>query len=150
MIYTKCQDILASWLCDRIGLKPTMDLRCIGRLDAAGRRIIGVIGYDGWNGASVQMHVAGEGNWVNRAILYAAFDYPFRVCNVDMVLGMVPSGNVAALRFNTHLGFKVEHEIVGAHPDGSLIIMSMTRAECRWNRGQRHGQEIQRSTSAST
>lgn len=149
MIVTNNQDILGSWLCERIGLKPTMDLRCIGRLSADGRSIIGVVGFDGWNGASVQMHVAGEGNWCSRSLLLAAFDYPFRVGKVDMVLGMVPSGNKAALRFNLHIGFKVEHEIVGAHPDGSLIIVSMTRAECRWLKGQRHGQESSISRSAA-
>jgi hypothetical protein len=47
------------------------------------------------------------------------------------------------------LGFKVDHEIIGAHPDGSLIIMSMRRAECRWINGRTYGQKILTSTPAS-
>lgn len=150
MIYTDNQDLLASWLCQRIGLIPTPHLRCMGRLSSDGSRILAVIGFDGWNGSSVQMHVAGEGNWINRPLLYAAFHYPFVVCDCKMVLGLVPSGNKKALRLNQHLGFKTEHEIVGAHPDGSLIIMSMRREECRWINGRTYGQKVNSSTTPSS
>ena len=108
-----------------------MHLRCIGRLNAAGE-ISGVVGYDGYNGSSVLMHVAGEGNWINRDLLRAAFDYPFNVMDCTLVLGMVPSGNISALRLNTHLGFRVINNVHGAHPDGSLYLMSMYRDECRF------------------
>lgn len=148
MIYTAHQDLLASWLCKRIGLVPTPHIRCIGRLASDGSGILAVVGFDGWNGASCEMHVAGEGNWINRALLHAAFDYPFNVVGCNMVLGRVPSGNEQAKRLNLHLGFKIEHEIVGAHPDGSLFIMSMRRAECRWLKELTHGQEIHTGTAS--
>lgn len=142
VIYTGNQKVLAEWLCERIGMPPTKYLRCIGRLSADGRRILAVVGYDEWNGASCQVHVAGEGNWVNRSLLYVAFHYPFVVCKCEMVLALVSSGNKKALRLGKHLGFKTEHEIVGAHPDGSLVIMSMRRAECRWLDERTYGQKI--------
>jgi hypothetical protein len=97
-----------------------------------GKHLLGVVGYDNYNGASVQMHVAGEPGWVDRTILFATFDYPFRVMKCNMVLGFVPSGNKDAIQFNTRLGFKIENELQGAHPDGSLLIMVMRREECRW------------------
>lgn len=132
-IHTQSQDLLATWLCRRIGLTPTPHIQCVARLSADGS-IMGVVGYDGYNGASCVMHVAGEGNWISRNLLRAAFDYPFNVMHCQVVLGLVPSGNAAALRLNTHLGFKVVNRLWGAHPDGALVLMMMTREECRYLR----------------
>lgn len=131
MIISGPLDSLTTWLCQRIGLVPTPDIRCIGRTARNGH-LMAVIGFDGWNGASVEMHVAGEGNWISRDLLFAAFDYPFNVGKVKMVLGRVPSGNFSAVRLNLHLGFRIEHTIRDAHPDGALHIMAMRREDCRW------------------
>lgn len=151
MIDTRNQYELSAWLCERIGLIPTKMLRVIGQRSEQTGEIIGVVGYDGWNGVSCQMHSAGEGNWVTRNLLFAAFDYPFNVANCGMVLGMIPSGNEQAVKFNNHLGFKTECVIKGAHPDGSLIIMSMSRAECRYlKRNGHHGQEKRTGCTSST
>lgn len=145
MIVSGPNDILTTWLCTRIGLVPTHHIRCIARLSAE-KQIMAVIGFDNWNGAACEMHVAGEGNWMNRALLFAAFDYPFRVAGCKMVLGRIPSGNKEAVRLNKHLGFNIECEIEGAHPDGSLIIMSMRRENCRWLE-KHHGKEKLRSAA---
>ena len=130
-ISTKHQDILATWMCNRIGLAPTAQLQCIGRLNAAGA-IMGVVGFDGYNGASVMMHCAGEGNWLSRSMLWAIFDYPFRLMQCNVVIGLVPSGNHAALRLNKHVGFKLATVLEGAHPDGALLLLTMRRDECRY------------------
>lgn len=131
------QDELKQWLCDRIGLTPTSDIRLIGSVK--GDRILGVVGYDGYNGASIQMHVAGEPGWLNRDLLWACFDYAFNVCKVNVIIGLVPSGNTDALRFNRSLGFKSRLVLDGAHPDGSLWLMTMTRGECRFLNRKRNG-----------
>ena len=131
MITVANQTLLSEWLCDKIGLVATPNMRCIGRLSASGK-IMGVVGFDGYNGASVMMHVAGEGNWINREMLRACFDYPYNIMRCKVVLGMVPSGNVQAMKLNLHLGFKVVAELRDAHPDGSAWIISMYRDECRW------------------
>jgi RimJ/RimL family protein N-acetyltransferase len=136
-ITTHHQDVLASWLCRRIGLAPTSALQCIGRLNAAGN-IMGVVGYDGYNGASVQMHVAGDGNWMSRELLWVAFDYPFNVMNCNVVLGLIPSGNKQALALNEHLGFQIDTVLPHAHPDGALVVMAMYRDACRWLKGHKH------------
>jgi RimJ/RimL family protein N-acetyltransferase len=149
VIVSQPLDVLATWLCSRIGLTPTADLRCIGRVSKDGP-LMAVIGFDNWNGAACEMHVAGEGNWISRDLLFAAFDYPFNVGGCGMVLGRVPSKNYAAVRLNLHLGFKIEHTIVGGHPDGALHIMAMRRAECRWlKRESRHGEEKHRRAVAA-
>ena len=140
MIVTAHQDVLASWLCHRIGYMPSQNIRCIGNVRDG--QIVGVIGYDGYNGASVQMHVAGTPGWVNRSILFAAFDYPFKRLHCEMVIGLVPSGNKEAIRFNERLGFQLENELHGAHPDGSLLLMTMRRNDCRWIDNERLARDV--------
>ena len=146
MIVTENQLMLSHWLQERIGLVPTPNLRCIGNF--LNGKLMGVVGYDNFNGASIMMHSAGEGNWLTKEMLHAVFHYPFDVCKVNMVLGLVPSGNGQAIRFNHHIGFKTLTEIPGAHPDGSLVIMAMRRRECRYLNRRRHGQEVEAAASA--
>lgn len=145
MVSSDNQEALRNWLCDKIGYEPTKNIQCIGSV--VGGIIRGVVGYDGYNGASVQMHVAGEPGWLTRDLIKACFDYPFNVCEVNVILGLVPSGNKEAIRFNEHLGFRVRTVLEGAHPDGSLILMTMTRGECRYLNRNSNGQEIQAAES---
>lgn len=146
MVSSEDQPTLKKWLCDRIGLVPTENIQCLGSI--SGGIIRGVVGYDNYNGASIMMHVAGEPGWLTRDLIRAAFDYPFNVCGVNMIIGMVPSGNLEAIRFNNHLGFKQVLELKGAHPDGSLLLMTMERWECRYLNRNSNGQEILSTAAA--
>ncbi len=140
MIQTAHQELLARWLCERIGYMPTPHIRCIGNVSKEGK-ILGVVGFDGWNGASCQMHVAGEGNWVSRELIRATFDYAFNVAGLKVVLGLVPSSNDKALRFDRHVGFSEVARIKGGHPDGDLVVLQLRREDCRFLRKE-HGQEV--------
>ena len=132
MITTQRQDILVPWLCQRIGYVPSMNMKCIGSLDARGMNLRGVVGYDGYNGKCVQMQMAGEPGWIDKAVLFAAFDYPFNELDCAVVFGAVPSDNATALNINRRLGFETIIEVPDAHPDGSLILMMMRRENCKW------------------
>ena len=145
MIVTSNQDVLATWLCKKIGYTPTPHIKCIGQIDET--RIVGCVGFDNYNGASCMMHVAGEGNWCTRSLLWAAFDYPFNVMRCKVVFGLVPSGNQVAIHFNKRLGFKVLDIIHDAHPDGALVLMAMRSDECRYL-GERYGQKISAAARA--
>lgn len=145
MITTRNQDILASWLCKKIGYTPTPHIKCIGQINEHGD-ITGVVGFDGYNGTCVAMHVAGEGNWCTRSLLFATFDYPFRALRCKVVLAFVPSGNIDALNFNKRIGFHLLTVIEGAHPDGALYILTMRPEQCRWL-GARYGKEVRSATS---
>jgi RimJ/RimL family protein N-acetyltransferase len=105
----------------------------IGLEDETGQIIAGVK-YDNWNGRSVCMHVAALPgvNWLTRGFARACFDYAFNQLGVSKVLGLVDAKNVAARRFDEHLGFKIEATIADASPGGDLLIYSMTRASCRY------------------
>lgn len=113
-----------------------------------GELIAGVV-FDAWNGASCCMHVAAvDGKaWMTPSYLKACFAYPFNQLKVNKILGLVGSGNKAALQFDLHLGFVPEATLEGAHPDGSLVVLSMTRAQCRWLPENRHGKTF--STAAA-
>ena len=133
MVTTQRQDDMVIWLCSRIGHAPSPYMRCIGSLSDRDPSVLrGVVGYDGFNGTSVMMHMAGEPGWLDKRLIHAAFDYPFNVMGCNQVLAFVPSDNIVALDIDRRLGFTLVTELDGAHPDGSLFLLRMRREECKW------------------
>lgn len=128
-IVTGHDERVGSWVCSRTGGVYT-DGATLG-LEEDGKLVAGVI-VDGWNGASARMHVAGDGNWLNREFLFACFDYVFRQLNLNVVIGIVPSDNAKALRFDKHLGFKELARIPKGHPAGDLVILTLRKEDCRY------------------
>jgi len=131
------QMVLWDWLSQRVGIPYSSDFTALGRV--VDGKLIGVVGYNNFTGTSCQMHMAGEGRWMNREFLYEAFRYPFETLGLTMVLGNVPSGNIRALRIDLKLGFKELLYIPGAHPDGGIHLLQMKRENCRWLRN--HGKK---------
>lgn len=126
------------WTAERLGADWVPGaVACIGLLevgaDGSEQLIAGVL-FSDYNRASIQMHVAAEpgARWMTKAYLGFCFQYAFNQAKVKKVLGFVGSGNEAAQRFDEHIGFKLETTIESAHPDGSLLIYSMTQDQCRW------------------
>lgn len=130
MIVTGQDQRVGSWVCERTGGSYT-EGSTVG-LEKDGKLVAGVL-YDHYNGASIAMHVAAEGKrWLNRDYLWFCFWYPFEQLKVKKVIGLVPSTNEAALKFDLHLGFVEEGRIADAVPDGDLILLTMTRQQCRY------------------
>lgn len=125
-------DLLYEWINERIGLARSEDFRALGRVE--GDRLTAVVAFTGYNGSSLQMHMAGEGPWITRHYLREVFRYVFVTCDCKVAFGMVPSGNVKALDIDRRFGFKELANIEGGHPDGSLHILMMRREDCRWLR----------------
>lgn len=128
-----CTDkvLIGSWVCEHTG--GTFDKDCssaIGWIQPDGTIDAGVL-YDQYNGRSICMHVAIE-KPVTRSYTRACFEYPFNQLKVEKVLGLVDSTNEKALRFDKHLGFVEEARIAGAGKTGDLVILTMTKAQCRW------------------
>lgn len=132
--------VLWEWLSERVGLAYSTDFFAIGRV--VDNTIVGVVGYNNFTGTSCHMHMAGDGpRWVNRAFLHQAFRYPFELLGLQMVFGVVPSGNTRALKMDLKLGFHELIYIPGAHPDGGIHILQMKKEECRWLRKE-DGKEV--------
>ena len=128
--------LVAEWVCARVkdltlsGAGHT----AIGLMDQDGVILAGVV-YDVFRGYDIQMHVAGvaDKRWLTKTFLQEAFRYPFEQLMVTRVTGLVAASNIAAQRFDEHLGFKLEGRVRKGMPDGDdLLIYGMLRSECRW------------------
>lgn len=124
--------MLHKWLGDRIGLHWSTDFRALARV--VDSEIVGVVGYEGFTGTACRMHMAGEGRWLTRGFIRRAFDLPFNYLNLQMVFGVVPSGNKTALDIDLRLGFTELIYIPGAHPDGGLHFLQLTKEQ--WSRSK--------------
>lgn len=100
-----------------------------------GELIAGVI-YNHYSGTNICMHVAAVPGrrWLNKAFLFAAFDYPFNQLGVRRVTGLVPAKNAEARRFDTKLGFKYEGRMRHALADDDMLILGLLKEDCRWHR----------------
>jgi hypothetical protein len=104
---------------------------CIG-LEKNGDLVAGVM-YDYYNGASIYMHVAAIGkNWMNRDFLWFVFYYPFIQIGAKVIIGLVESDNLQAIKFDEHIGFKLNQKIPDASPNGDLLVYTMKKDDCKW------------------
>jgi len=104
---------------------------------SSGGRLLGGVIYNNYTGISVAHHIAGfVPNWMSRALIWWAFEYPFGMLKVQKMLGIVSTGNVKSHRLALHMGFTEECRVHDVVRDGALVILSMVPAACRW-RGER-------------
>lgn len=111
---------------------PTTDFQAIGRVNKE-LALQGVVGYNGFCGLTCAIHVAGDGNWISRDLLWAAFDYPFQQLKMEYLFGPVAADNLRAIKLNTHLGFEIIQSIPNGWQIGTdLLIFGMARKDCRY------------------
>jgi L-amino acid N-acyltransferase YncA len=124
-------DIIGEWVFERTGgvFEPKAS-STLGWENEDGRLTAGVV-FDQYNGRSLCMHVALE-RPLYRGFLRSCFRYAFDQLGVLKVIGLVDSKNEKALRLDRHLGFIEEAKIKDAGKTGDLIILTMTRPQCRW------------------
>lgn len=123
---------LYEWIQPRIKLVWSDDFRGLARVKNG--QIIGCVAYEGFTGTSCRIHMAGDPGWINREFIRLAFRYPFEVLDLTMVFGIVPSGNLEALEIDRRLGFTELLYVPGAHPDGGLHFLQLTRDN--WKRSK--------------
>lgn len=105
----------------------------IGVCSDEGELIAGVV-FSHFTGFDISMHVAAERGrvWATPKVLKALFGYPFNQLKCRRVTGFVAAENTHTLRFDLKAGFVVEGRLRDATPEGDMIIVGMTRNECRW------------------
>jgi hypothetical protein len=128
---------IGPWVCERTGGRYEPSTSAAVAMEEDGVITAGVL-YDMFNGRSICMHVAIE-KPVSRRFTRICFDYPFNQLKVHKVMGLVDSTNSKALRFDKLLGFVEEARIEGAGKTGDLVILTMTRQQCRWIKEASHG-----------
>ena len=132
MIINAPQADLVQWLCYRIGYNPTKHMTAIGEYDPARDLITGVVGYDGWSKNAVEMHAAGDGNWLSREMLYRVFHYPFVSAGVNVIFCRVDASDEATLEFDRKVGFVEQCRLRGGSDDGDMVILAMYKGDCKW------------------
>ncbi|MFZ6813528.1 GNAT family N-acetyltransferase [Undibacterium sp. Rencai35W] len=129
------------FVADMIGSEPWGNAYGMGMVNARGEIVCGVV-FEDYNRASACIHVAGIGKyWLSRTFLYAVFDYAFNQLKLKRLTGLVAQGNDAAYNFDLHLGFKLEHVLKDAHPNGDIYLLVMRPEDCRYLPGARNGKE---------
>jgi hypothetical protein len=127
------QPELLRWAAERIGVrcfKP--DAKAFGVL--RGGQLCAVVVWDTFSEVDCALHVAslGDGHWLSRRVLIQAFGYPFIDLKMRRLTALIPAKNASAIRFNEHLGFKLEGVCPEAMPDDDIQIRGMLRRECRF------------------
>jgi len=80
--------------------------------------------FDGYNGKSIHSHLwIAPGRNPSRAFWFACFDYMFRQCGVETVIGTVPSSNVRAQKLDEHLGYRLTATIPNYYPNGDDMLL---------------------------
>lgn len=96
--------------------------------------IIAAVLYQDCNSSNVFVHVAGVPGkrWATKQFLLETMYYPFITLGCQRMTGWVEVDNMAARRFDEHLGFKQEAILRGAGQYGQdVIIYAMHREDCR-------------------
>lgn len=114
------------------GIRLARDAKTIAAVK--GDEILAVVCYDTFTEFDCHMHIASNGSrrWLSRTLLREAFAYPFIQCGLRRVTGLVAASNQDAMRFDLHLGFRIEGLCREGAPDGDLFILGMLRRECRF------------------
>ena len=130
-VTTENQPYLRGWITGVLGTRFSDYAMFIGQeIDG---EIKAVVAYDNILDNSCMMHTAAiVPNWISKDLLWAAFDYPFNILKVKVILASVASTNEEALKLDRHLGFVDKAYIEDAHLDGDLVILAMRRENCRW------------------
>jgi hypothetical protein len=138
-------DVVGSWVAAQTGGDWHKGMgQGIGLVDPE-HGIVAGVSYVECNGASVLCHIAVKGRMVPE-FLDVIFRYPFEDLGCSKLLGLVASSNLQARRLNEHFGFVPEATLKEAHPDGDLIIYTMTRSQCRWlNLREKRRGKVQRT-----
>jgi len=148
------QDILGSWALERIAWASRSDsgrntwgpFTAIGLIDET--QILAAVIYNDFYEVGCSIHIAAVPGrqWMTRALLKAAFTYPFIQLGYQRLTGYVPAKNWEARRLDEHLGFKQEGLLRQMLPDDDVILYGMLRNECRFIK---HGQTINTPSARS-
>lgn len=93
---------------------------------------------DTWTENSCQIHIwIGKPMVLRHGFLEEVFSFVFIQGERKSVIGITPSDNRKALRFNEHAGMKLVCRLPNIFSDGvDGIVTRMDRDECRWINGQ--------------
>lgn len=94
--------------------------------------------YDSWTPASVQLHVyVPVPKSMSRTFIREALSYPFVQCGREVLVGVTPGDNAAALQFNRRIGFVEKYRIRDGWDSGvDVVIQELRKGDCKWLRSR--------------
>ena len=131
MIITDRQEELGRWLMSRIGGTYLAGRGVYIGLERNGL-ICAVAGFEDYNTASIMGHLAVDGNRMDLKWIKYCFKYVFDIAKVNKLIGMVSSDNTRAYSMNLKFGYIEEAVIKDACKNGDMILMTMTRSQCKY------------------
>ena len=130
--------LVAPWVADKI--KGEIDCQAaLGQISDS--EIIAGVVYDNWNGASVEATIAIAGV-MTPAYLAAIFHYPFIHLGAKKIICQVVETNISSVNLLNKMGFQLEAQILDAHPEGSILLYTMSKENCRFI-GERYVKKLQ-------
>jgi RimJ/RimL family protein N-acetyltransferase len=131
-VYGK-DEFVAAWVAGQLGAEPYDRYRAIGIAD--GKRLIGGIVYDNYNGHKMEITLATTSpRWGTRRILYTMFSYPFLQIGVGRLVAETAVSNDAINRVIERMGFTFEGIARAGRRTEDARIYSMLPHECKWIR----------------
>tara|TARA_R110000868_G_scaffold247991_3_gene504353 strand:+ start:7868 stop:8314 length:447 start_codon:yes stop_codon:yes gene_type:complete len=139
-------ELIGPWVAERTGGKWTKGRgSAIGKIKD-GELVAGIL-YEDSNGTNIMGHIAGEGQWLDKTLLWIMFDYPFRQLGVNRITASVNSDNVKSIAFLERIGFIMEARLHGATSKGDILLFRMFKSECKYLES-RYGKTAIGTTSA--
>lgn len=128
--------VIWEWMARLNNVPWSSDLRTIGLMRSDGS-VAAAVGYNGWQTDSCFMHVAFDSaHSMTRALLRAAFKYPFIDCGKSAVYALIGKENDECLRLVKKLGYREFCQTV------DCVMFEMKAAECRWIKEKEHGEVV--------
>jgi len=94
--------------------------------------VAGVI-YENWNGRSIMCHIVIKKRMTPEFVA-AIFHYPFIVCGVEKIIVTIEDTNEKSVRVVKNMGFVEEGKVKDAHQFGDMLILTLSKSECRFLR----------------
>lgn len=98
-----------------------------------GDQLRGAVWLESYNGVSVTVHIAGAApGWITRTFLRRMFGYVFNDLGCRKMLAPVRTVNQVSVRLVKGLGFRCEHTVEDADPEGGISLYTLTRENCKY------------------
>ena len=101
-------------------------------LEREGQIVAGVI-YENFLNTTINCHIVIDGK-INKKFIYAIFNYPFIVCNVEKIIVLVTEDNKKSIKLVKNMGFTEEARITRSN--GDMIYFTLLRNNCKFLGGK--------------
>ena len=130
---SRCQ----KWLGDKTGGVGTDMVVCIG-LERNGE-LIAVTGYNLFNGRSCHVHFCIEkGAYPTRQYVWFVHYYAFIQAGLEVMIAFMAASNERILKLARHLGYVEKYRLEDAHPDGDMVLCTLSAKNCKFLLGKEH------------